>query len=162
MDTQIKRLLSLLFLLLFVSCGYKVNIMGVDVTDLKGKDPLKIFAGAVVSVAAHEAAHYFTAQARGTDIEMITPLRWETPNEVDPYVQNAGFVAQTGIGFLLNYIPYTKGSDFTLGWNSMATAQLYTYEYRNGDEGDFGDDYEDTWKIYTALSTWNFGESLLE
>jgi hypothetical protein len=162
MDTQIKRLLSLLFLLLFVGCGYKVNIMGVDVTDLKDKDPLKVFAGAVVSVAAHEAAHYFTAQARGTDIEMITPIRWETPNERDEWVQNAGFVAQTGVGFLLNYIPYTKGSDFALGWNSVATAQLYTYGQRNGDAGDFEDDYNDNWKIFTALSTFNLGQSLLE
>lgn len=134
--------------------------MGVDVTDLKDKDPVKVFAGAVVSVIAHEGAHYLVAKARGTDIEMIGPTTWET-DERDEYVQNAGFAAQTGIGFILNHLPITQGSDYVLGWNSVAAAQLYTYHLRRGNEGDFNEDSHGKWEAYTILSTFNMTESMI-
>jgi len=160
MDLKIK-LIALLSVVLFVGCGYKVNIMGVDVTDLKGKDPVKVFVGAVASVVAHEGAHYLVAKARGTDIEMTGLTTWETPNERDEYVQHAGFVAQTGIGLILNHLPITQGSDYVLGWNAATTAVIATYPLRHGWEADFNEDSKGNWEALTILSTFNMTESMI-
>jgi hypothetical protein len=149
-----KRNILLLFMVVILSgCGMKVRIQGVDVGWFKERDWKKIAVGAVVSVATHELAHYIVAKQRDANPEFNGPF--EVVHQTDVWVSRAGFLAQIGVGTILNILPATKDSDFTLGWNAITSVELFTYPVRNRDIGDFEITGSDEWWLFTGASTLN-------
>lgn len=143
----------IIIMFLFFGCGMRVNIMGIDTEVINERHWGKALSGALVSVAVHEAAHYFVATAKGRDIN-FQGTTFEYNNQ-DDLIDRSGFLAQTLAGLALNYLPVTRDSDFTLGWNTMATIQLYTYPLRYENDGDFSDTGQNEWAMFTTLSTFN-------
>ena len=146
-------LLLMIIVLLFIGCGMRVNIIGIDAEMIDKRHWGKALSGALVSVAVHEASHYFVATAKGRDIKFHgTTFEY---NNQDDLIDRSGFLAQTLTGMALNYIPVSRDSDFTFGWNTMATIQLYTYPLRSENDGDFSDIGHNEWAMFTTLSSFN-------
>lgn len=155
---------SIVLSMLLCSCGMKVYIQGVDVDWIKQREWDKVIIGAVSSVATHEIAHYAAAQAKGLHPKFESPTCVSYDKD-DVWVDRAGFVVQLGIGALLNTIPATKDSDFTLAWNAVSAAQLLTYDLRNdSDQSDFSPNRmankQDTWRFFTGVAMINTGWSI--
>jgi len=151
----VKRLLIIVIeVILLAACGMKVQIQGVDMDWIKHREWTKVASGAVVSVAIHELAHYAVAEAKGLNPKFDGPTTFRYDHE-DEWVERAGFLTQTGVGLVFNLIPATRDSDFTIGWNGIATAQLYSYDLRNGDEGDFDTTGQNEWILFLGTSTVN-------
>ena len=152
---MVKNKLPLLAAIMFLifGCGMRVNIMGIDAAMVEKRHWGKTLSGALVSVAVHEASHYFVAAVKGRDINFRgTTFEY---NDQDDLIDRSGFLAQTMAGLALNYIPATRESDFTLGWNTMATLQLYTYPLRYKNDGDFSDIGHNEWAMFTTFSSYN-------
>ena len=164
-----KRTILLLIVGLFLfgcggQAGMKIYIQGVDLDWIKERQWSKVAAGVVASVATHELAHYVVAEAKGLDPCFVSPTHIEYAKD-DVWVDRAGFTAQLGIGTLLNLIPATRDSDFTIGWNAVSMAELFTYGIRNdGKHTDFDPDHsvydQDAWRFFAGVSTINTGLSI--
>ena len=140
-------------MLLLTGCGMRVNIAGVDTRFIEQRHWGKVLSGAVVSVAVHEATHYFVATAKGRDIK-FHGTNFEYDRQ-DNFIDRSGFLAQTMVGLALNSFPASKDSDYTFGWNTIATIQLYTYPLRHEKDGDFSNIGTNEWASFTALSSFN-------
>jgi hypothetical protein len=149
-----KHICIILTAMLMFGCGMKVRIQGIEIDWVKNREWTKVAAGALSSVAAHELAHYAVAEAKGLNPEFtsLTTFRYTREND---WVERAGFLTQTGIGLILNLIPATRNSDFTLGWNGVSAAQLYSYDLRHGDTGDFDTTGHNEWSLFTGVATIN-------
>lgn len=148
-----KRLIVVAIALLTFGCsGYNINVQGVDVSWFKERDWQKVALGVVLSVATHEAAHYYLAKEKGLHPYFENGVIWY--DEHDPWVARAGFLSQLAIGTALNIIPATRGSDFAIGWNSVCSFQLVTYHFRN-EVGDFDETGLDEWAAMTGVSLFN-------
>ena len=140
--------------MLMVSCGMRVRIQGIEIDWVKNREWTKVAAGALSSLVAHEVAHYVVAETKGLNPEFTSLTSFQYIRE-DEWVERAGFLTQTGIGMILNLIPATRDSNFTLGWNGVSAAQLYTYDLRNDDVGDFDTTGHNEWSLFTGVATIN-------
>ena len=149
-----KRLLIILMGVLLVGCGMKVRIQGIDMDLMKNRSWTKVAIGALTSVATHELAHYTVAEVKDLDPEFDGPTTVRYDGE-DKWVARAGFLSQTGVGLNLNLFPATRDSDFTLGCNDVSAAQLFTYDIRNGDGGDFETIAQNEYLMFSGTATFN-------
>lgn len=141
--------------------GQKVFIQGIDTDWVKERNWIKIAAGFAASSVAHEIGHVAAIEYKGYNWNFdrgsyLLDSMISYNHETDNFVQRAGFLTQLGIGMLLNIIPATKASDFTLGWNAATVLGLTTYPIRYGfNEGDFETLSKGEYGVYTLGSAAN-------
>ncbi len=101
---------------------------------------------AVSSIITHEMGHYLSARALGKDSEiyfhsegMACRIEDDQPFEKSSAVlfNQCGFLLQMSIGAVLSASPFTRKSDFTLGWVTVNVFETYSYELRHPYDGDF-------------------------
>lgn len=146
-----------LILIIISGCsGTKIYIQGIDTDWVKEKQWGKVAAGVVSAIATHEAAHWILAEAKGKNPRLKGTMIMYDGDEEDDWIQRIGWVSNVGIGTMLNLIPATRDSDFTLGWNGATAIGLYTYPMRYGwQEGDFMSTGKTEWGIYSGAATFN-------
>lgn len=150
--------------------GFDFYFMGINLKSFKGSNWMEIAAGAAASILTHELGHalYLESQGRDWSVEpsssgfaVIT-----TDSLTDKEYRSlgrAGYLLQTGIGFLLTSFDATANSDFTKGWTGINMVQTVTYKWR-GHNG--YDDFamidrgkgngESAYLLFSSLSIYNF------
>ena len=150
--------------------GFDFYFMGINLKSFKGSNWVEIAAGAAASILTHELGHalYLESQGRDWSVEpsssgfaVIT-----TDSLTDKEYRSlgrAGYLLQTGIGFLLTSFDATANSDFTKGWTGINMVQTVTYKWR-GHNG--YDDFamidrgkgngESAYRLFSSLSIYNF------
>ncbi|CAB5119646.1 hypothetical protein D3OALGA1CA_2511 [Olavius algarvensis associated proteobacterium Delta 3] len=131
----------------YAKSGYEFYFFGINVNHLKDARPLMLVAGALASVAAHEAGHLLYLESQGkrwdTQASMSSGFAVQSQeglnNEQLQLFGRSGFLLQTGIGTLLTLFPGTKNSDFTKGWVAMNSFQIWSDDAR---AHDIGNDFE--------------------
>jgi hypothetical protein len=140
--------LALLLLLLspnraFSESSYEFIFFGVNIKALEEADWKKVAVGALASILVHELGHALYLEMQGKDwglkasgsgfaIQTSDVLSDEECREFG----RAGFLLQTSIGLVLTSFEKTRQSDFTKGWAAMNIAQVWSYNWRDHDEGD--------------------------
>ena len=101
--------------------GWKFNIMGIDPFELENKSIPQVVAGAILSLAVHEAGHMAAAKLRGYSANLT--FSGHSPvvltDNPDRLFLAAGFISQTLVGAALAILPATRRSDITYGFNAF-------------------------------------------
>ena len=131
-------------MLLFTGCaGYQVNVLGVNMNELrniKAQDCGEVALGVAASFASHIVGHFIAAEVFDVDIHL------EGLTEVVDYTKNpnqdslrwmarGGFVFQLALNTML--VELVPDSYFTKGFTGFTCAELLTYDFRHPGEGDF-------------------------
>jgi len=104
-----------------LASGWKFNIMGIDPFALKNKSIPQVVAGAILSLAVHEAGHMAAAELRGDSASLTFSGHGPAvlTDNPDRLFLAAGFISQTLVGTLLATLPATRRSDITYGFNAF-------------------------------------------
>lgn len=173
---KIKNLVILIsFLLVFPSCAgnFKVYVNNIDIQRISKMEPKQSIGGIVVALGMHELGHIVAAKAFGGDVEMRGPLHVKYKNSnfsenEKAMISRSGYLLQSLFGTALNYIPATKGGDFTLSYNLTSCAQmlsqpLFRSSHPNNDLNKlekYGSNSMLEWSSYTLWSGVNLYNSL--
>jgi hypothetical protein len=123
-----RHVVFLLILMLFLlnsqavlAGGWKFNIMGIDPFALKNRSIPQMVAGAILSLAVHEAGHMAAAELRGDSASLTFSGHGPAvlTDNPDRLFLAAGFISQTLVGTLLATLPATRRSDITYGFNAF-------------------------------------------
>jgi len=140
--------IMLLFILLFSisGCstkrghGFDVRFFGIDSRDFEDRKILPVVVGGLTSYASHELGHYAFGRAVGMD----TKFEWENGPAVwadeydnksksDKFLFHAGgFITQFVIGSALTIVPYTRHSDFAVGYTGFTFIENTLYGVTGG------------------------------
>ena len=161
-----KLVLIITCIICFSGCAsMKVNICGIDVNEMKGKDFGVALVGAVASLATHVTGHYIAAEICDVDIHQ------DGFNEIIDYSNNpsssdirwmarGGFLFQHIINSAL--IKYANDSYFTKGFTAFTCTEVLTYGLIHTDDGDFnlideaGGSGDFEYAIFGLWSAYNF------
>lgn len=115
-------------LFLMTGCANtKIIVCGIDYNDIKGRKALPALVGCATSFVIHEAGHLVAGHLVGMD----TSMKWDRGPvaHADNYFNKSqsqkalfhggGFLAQALVGTVLTAIPYTRHSDFSLGFTGF-------------------------------------------
>jgi len=138
-----KKLLLIIMLFSTGCAGYQVNVLGVNMNelrDVKAGDCGSVALGVFASFASHVAGHFIVAEFVDVDIHL------DGLAEVVDYDQNP---SQNGLkwmargGFLFQHVLNTAlvelapDSYFTKGFTGFTCVELLTYTLRHPGSGDF-------------------------
>lgn len=161
-----KYLLILTTCLAFTGCaGTVVTIQGINITDLRDVDPLKVIAGAAASLIVHEAGHAIYSELRGHGWELN--LAWTGPEiEFMPsregdvrWSGRSGFLLQNLIGTILNSAQVDY--DFVKGYNAFTAFETFSYPVRRRDSGDLVNlDSDVEFGAYAGWSLFNLHKTM--
>lgn len=120
--------------------GWDFNFFGIDSKDFKERKVIPIIAGCLTSFAIHEGGHLLAGRLVGMDTKLTWddgPLVWanEYNNKSDnrkALYHAGGFIAQAIVGTTLTIIPYTRHSDFSLGFTGFTAANNTLYAITDG------------------------------
>jgi len=119
---------------------YNVHFFGINSEDFKDRKVLPVIVGGLTSYAAHEAGHYAIGRAVG----MKTSFEWDNGPAVwaDEYDNKSksdkflfhvgGYISQFLIGTALTVVPYTRHSDFTVGFTGFTFVENTMYGITGG------------------------------
>jgi hypothetical protein len=127
----------------WANSGYEIYLFGVNLRSFEGSNWMKVTAGALASVLAHELGHALYLESRGKDWSLevsSSGLGISTFDDLSDkeyrHFGRAGFLLQTGIGAILASFEKTRESDFTRGWVSLNAIQTWSYRSREHSAGD--------------------------
>jgi len=114
---------------------WDIRFFGINVNDFEDRHWAPVILGGVSSYVVHEMGHYAAGELTGMD----AGFKWDSGPYVwaDNYADKSdnakrlyhggGFLAQTLVGSILTAVPYTRHSDFAVGFTgfSMANATMY-------------------------------------
>jgi len=135
-----KRLFILLTLLVGLNAcaGMNVNVMGVDVKRIKEMKPIEAIGGALVAIGVHELGHIAAMEALDVEYTFTNPISFrfngELTNSEMGWIYRSGYILQALGGSLLNTIPATRQSDFTIGYNGMSAFQMAIQPFDVGEK----------------------------
>lgn len=133
MVDKMKRLFILIAMIFALNAcagsNFKVYVNNIDVQRISKMEPKQAIGGIIVALGMHEFGHIVAAKAFNANVSMRGPfhVRWNKNSLSDKekvMVNRSGYLLQTLFGTALNYIPTTKGSDFTLSYNLTSCAQM--------------------------------------
>lgn len=147
-QASILLIIIMSLILYFDRCGYAGGwtVNGVQVSKLSQPKNIGKFAlGCISSCLIHTAGHYIMGNVFGVAMrqnpENITEEIWShDPGVTKTMVINrAGFIAQLGVGYLLNRSNLDKS--YRLGFNTFSLLEISTYQLIHGNEltHDLGD-----------------------
>lgn len=130
--------------------GYDVHFFGIDSRDFEDRKILPVVIGGLASYASHEVGHYAFGRAVGMDTKFEWnngPAVWadeyDDKSKSDKFLFHAGgYISQVLIGTALTTIPYTRHSDFSVGFTGFSFVNNTMYGITNGDiisDGDYSD-----------------------
>ena len=141
-------------MLLFTSCahkqghGFDIHFFGINSADFKDRKVLPVVVGGLASYAAHEVGHFAIGRAVGMDTKFEWndgPAVWadeyDNKSKTDKVLFHAGgYISQFLIGTALTAIPYTRHSDFAVGFTGFTFVENTMYGITGGI---MEDDYSD-------------------
>ncbi len=140
-------LLSAIIPVAYADSDWEFEFFGINSKDLKGRKPIPIFIGCISSFAVHEAGHLIAGDMVGIKASMKWkdgPVAWaddyhdKSDNEKSLF-HAGGFIAQILVGTALTAIPYTRHSDFSVGFNGFASVNSIVYGVTGGRDGSYSD-----------------------
>ena len=107
--------------------GFDVHFFGIDSRDFEDREILPVVIGGLVSYASHEVGHYAIGRAVGMDTEFewnkgpaVYADDYNDKSKSDKFLFNAGgYISQFLIGTALTVVPYTRHSDFAVGFRCV-------------------------------------------
>jgi len=120
--------------------GYDVHFFGINSADFEDRKVLPVIVGGLTSYATHEVGHYALGRAVGMD----TSFKWDNGPAVwadeydnksksDKFLFHAGgYITQFLIGTALTVVPYTRHSDFTVGFTGFTFVENTMYGITGG------------------------------
>jgi hypothetical protein len=147
-----KKIVILFILLLIIPTvvyagDWEFQFFGINTKDFEGRSFSKIVIGCVTSFVVHEAGHLIAGEMVGMD----TSMKWDNGPVVwaDDYYYKSdyekalyhggGFLAQLIVGGTLTAIPYTRHSDFAVGFNGLTSVHNVVYGLTGGRDPDSSD-----------------------
>jgi hypothetical protein len=137
-------ILSIIIILTFsvvpASAEWDFHFFGIKVNDLEGRNWAPVIIGGVTSYVTHEAGHYVAAELTGMDAS----VKWDSgiviwADEYDDKSDSAkrffhagGFLAQTLVGSIITAVPYTRHSDFAVGFTGFSFVENTMYGITGG------------------------------
>ncbi len=123
---------------------WEFYFFGINSKDLKGRKIIPIFIGCISSFVVHEAGHLIAGDMVGMKTSMKWdngPIAWADDYDTRSKTQKAlfhsgGFIAQTLVGTALTAIPYTRHSDFSVGFTGFTANNNLIYGLNGGMQGD--------------------------
>ena len=122
--------------------GWKFKIFGITINDFKDRDVLPVIIGGLTSFVVHEAGHYAAGELVGMDArfgsDMIVYVdEYDNKSDNEKALFHAGgFISQAIVGTILTAVPYTRHSDFSLGFTGFTFAENTLYGITDGVRGD--------------------------
>ena len=119
------------------------EFFGINTKDFEGRSFSKIAVGCVMSFVVHEAGHLIV----GDMVGMTTSMKWDNGSVAwsDDYgdksdyekalFHGGGFIAQALVGTVLTAVPYTRHSDFSVGFTGMTMVENIGYGITGGMAG---------------------------
>ena len=145
-------------MLLFTSCaghkqghGFDVHFFGINSADFKDRKVLPVVVGGLASYATHEVlGHYVIGRAVGMDTSFKWdngPIVWadeyDDKSKTDKALFHAGgYIAQFLVGSALTVVPYTRHSDFAVGFTGFTFVENSLYGITGGIQGSDVSDVE--------------------
>lgn len=116
---------------------YEFQFMGVNADHFNELNWKMITLGVISSLATHELGHLIYAHNHGGgSFDWGKRTVTMGPDDQSDYEQQmfhrAGFLGQLIVGGVLTAIPYTRHSDFTLGFNAYTTVGTAVYTVTGG------------------------------
>lgn len=137
-----KKIIILVSLLLLIvptahAGGWEFQFFGINAKDFKGRSFYKIVVGCVSSFVVHEAGHMVIGRMVGMDTKFEDGVAqaYDYDDKTDyekSLFHGGGFLAQAAVGTALTAIPYTRHSDFSLGFNGFTTVNNIGYGVTGG------------------------------
>lgn len=136
------RIIILVSLLLLIvptahAGDWEFEFFGINAKDFKGRSFSKIVVGCIASFVVHEAGHFIAGEMVGMTTSWKSGIVWagdyddKTDYEKSLF-HGGGFLAQAAVGTALTAIPYTRHSDFSLGFNGFTTVNNIGYGVTGG------------------------------
>jgi len=141
-------LISLLLLTIIPAAhadsDWEFYFFGINSKDFKGRKILPIIMGCVSSFVVHEAGHLIAGNMAGMKTSMKWdngPIAWaddydDKSKDQKALYHSGGFIAQTLVGTALTAIPYTRHSDFSVGFTGFTGNNSLGYALTEGNQGD--------------------------
>ncbi len=149
---KIKRIIIGCLLLLSITVpthagDWEFRFFGINPKDFNGRNVSEIFIGCVTSFVVHEAGHLIAGRMVGMKTSMKWdngPIAWADDYDDKSRDQKAlfhggGFIAQFLVGTTLTIIPYTRHSDFAVGFNSFTSVHNVVYGLSGGRNNETSD-----------------------
>jgi hypothetical protein len=154
------KLFGFITVLILSGCsGYVVNIQGIPVTEIERDEIPYAIAGAIIAYAVHEYAHIHKMKQHDLEYTFTFPNQlqyWGGDRETQIDISKAGFRSMIIGGAILNLIPWTKDSPFTLGFNMASSLGALSYYHRYPDtKGDYRNQTDSDWVKDCTLTTLN-------
>lgn len=136
------RIIILVSLLLLIvptahADDWEFQFFGINAKDFKGRSFSKIVVGCITSFVVHEAGHMVIGRMVGMDTKFEDGVAqaYDYDDKTDyekSLFHGGGFLAQAAVGTALTAIPYTRHSDFSLGFNGFTTVNNIGYGVTGG------------------------------
>jgi len=156
-----KKFLSIILITILLSMtipahagDWEFEFFGINTKDFKGRSFSKIVVGCITSFVVHEAGHLIVGDMVGMTTSMkwdngpFAWYEWDYDNEPSDYEKSlfhvGGFLAQLIVGGTLTAIPYTRHSDFSVGFNGFASVHNTIYGITGGMNYDNTDNRHDS------------------
>jgi hypothetical protein len=120
--------------------GWDFNFFGIDSSDFEDRKVSHIIIGCLASFAVHEGGHW----AAGKLVGMDPKFEWDNGLMVDAGAYDnksddkkalfhaGGFLAQAIVGVTLTAVPYTRHSDFSVGFTGFTAINSTLYAITDG------------------------------
>lgn len=117
--------------------NYEYQFMGINSDHFEDLNWKVITVGVISSLTVHELGHLLYAHNHGGGSfdwdERVVIMKPDNQSDSEQQMfHRAGFLAQLFVGGLLTAIPYTRHSDFTLGFNSFTAINTAVYTATGG------------------------------
>ena len=120
---------------------WEFQFFGINAKDFKGRSFSKIVVGCIASFVVHEAGHFIAGEMVGMTTSFKDGAVWaDDYDDKSDYEKSlfhgGGFLTQALVGTALTAIPYTRHSDFSLGFNGFTSVNNISYGITGGRQGD--------------------------
>lgn len=138
-----KKFLSIILITIILSMtipahagDWEFEFFGINAKDFKGRKALPIIVGCITSFVVHEAGHLIVGRMVGMDVRVkghgrdikIWDDNYDDKTDYEKSLFNGGgFLAQALVGTALTAIPYTRHSDFSLGFTGFTMVNNIAY-----------------------------------
>ncbi len=124
----------------YAASDWEFRFFGINYKDFKGRKPLPIILGCVVSLAVHEAGHLLAGKLVGMDPSLKfgpEPVVWaddyyDKSDDQKALFHGGGFLAQTIVGSILTAIPKSRHTDFSVGFTGFSCVNNIVYSFDKG------------------------------
>ena len=126
---------------------WDIRFFGINVHDFEDRNWAPVIIGGLSSFAVHELGHYTAAELTGMDASFkwdSGPVVWadgydDKSDSTKLFFHAGGFLAQSLVGSIITAVPYTRHSDFAVGFTGFTMVENSMYGIVNHRNNEYSD-----------------------